>query len=82
MHRTGLFQEEKSEPGSCHSRTTRHGKKRMENKSEALKPSLLPSPFQCHFISSGVRGRSEGKGARNPSNQNTTDANTSEMCNC
>jgi len=68
-------------PGFRHSRRARRGKKRMENKIKALKPSLLPS-FQGHFIRSGERGSSEGKGARNPSNQNTTDANTSETCNC
>lgn len=68
-------------PGCCHSRRTGHGKKRMENKSKAVKPSLLPS-FQCHFIRSTGRGGGEGKGARNPSNQNTIDANTLKMCNC
>lgn len=68
-------------PGCCHSRRTRHGKKRMENKIKAVKPFLLPS-FQCHFIRSTGRGGGEGKGARDPSNQNTMDANTFKMCNC
>lgn len=80
MHRN-VSGRKKNVPGGCHSRKTRDGKKRMENKSKALKPSLLPF-FHCHFIYSGGRGRNEEKGARNPSNQNTTDANTSEMCNC